>query len=99
MTHESKFGQQPFEKVVVAEFDLRGLESMDHAAQLQYQLMLLEPVVRVHLDFPKKVMSIVYAGHGEVTEEILKHLKPVKAVLKSRELVDYDKIVSESYHE
>jgi len=98
MTHESEYGAQPFERVVKAEFDLKGMDSMKQAAQLQYKLMLHEAVLQVHVDYPRKIMSIIYAGHGDVTQEILNDLQPVKAVLKSRELVDYDSIVRESYH-
>lgn len=98
MTRDKKYGEQPYEKVIKAEFDLRGVESTRHAAHLQYKLMLLEPVLRVHVDHAKKSMEIEYLD-PKYTEKILDTLKPVKASLKSRESGEYDEIVSESYHD
>ncbi len=99
MTHGTKFGELPFEKVMMAEFDLRGLESMKHAAHLQYKLLLLDPVVRAHVDFPKKSMRIDYLDPNKTTEKILETIKPVRATLKSRRIGEYDELVYKSYHE
>ncbi len=98
MTHGTKVGELPFEKVMMAEFELRGLESMEHAAHLQYKLLLLEPVIRAHVDFVNKSMKVCYLEPNRTTEKILETIKPVRATLKSRSIVEYDKIVAKGYH-
>jgi hypothetical protein len=90
---------EPFEKITKAEFELRGLESPRHAAHLQYKLMLLEPVLRVHVDFIKKTATITYDKPSKNTKLILDALKPVRATLKSKESMDYTDLLSSGYHE
>jgi len=96
--HETEYGSQPFDKVMEAEFELRGLESAKHAAFLQYKLMLLDPVIRVHVEFTKKSMKIKYLDPTKNTQKILDTIKPVRAAQSSRDYVKYDDIVKEGYH-
>jgi hypothetical protein len=90
---------EPFKKLTKAEFDLRGLESQKHAAKLQYDLMLIEPVIRVHIDFRNKKALVLYDNRSKNTKKLLDTFKPVRATLKSKEPVDYKNILSEGYHE
>lgn len=99
MMHETEYGQQPYDKVMKAEFELRGLESAKHAAFLQYKLMLLEPVIRVHVSYTKKTMAIKYLDPTQNTQKVLDTIKPVRAVQKSREFIEYDGIVKKGYHD
>lgn len=90
--------KEPFDKLMKAEFDLKGLESIKHAAHIQYKLMLLDSVVMVHVDFPKRFMEIEYNEPGKNTETILETMKPVRATLKSRDIIDYSDLVDKGYH-
>ncbi len=99
MTHETGCGTQPFEKMTRAEFELRGLKNSKHAAYLQYKLMLLEPVLRAHVDFANKRISIDYLDPAKSTKAILDSLKPVRATLKDKRVVDYDRLMGEGFHE
>lgn len=89
--------EEPFGKILKADFELRGLESMKHAAHLQYRLLLLDPVLRAHIDYPKKSVKLVYKDPKD-TQLILDTLKPVRATLKSREAVSYEGLVDEGFH-
>lgn len=88
-TITSKMTNEPYDKVLRAVFGLRGIESQKHAAYLQYTLLLLEPVIRAKVDFSKKTMELVYSDPNKSTEEILKAIKPVRAMLVDREVVEY----------
>jgi len=99
MTHGTKLGKLPFEKIMMAEFELKGLSSMKHAAYLQYKLLLLEPVLRVHVNYSSKSMKVAYLNPNKTTEKILETIKPVRATLKKRRVTEYDEIVYKSYHE
>jgi hypothetical protein len=90
--------KEPFGKLLKAEFELRGLDSLKHAAHLQYKLMLLEPVVRAHVSFPKKTLEIIYSNPTKNTQPILSALKPVRAILKSKQSIEYSEIVRRGYH-
>ena len=98
MTHQSKYGIEPFEKVTKAEFELKGLTTMKEAAHLQYKLLLLEPVLRAHVDFSGKTASIILDNPSKNTKKIAEAIKPVKAILKSKEAIDYDELVDKGYH-
>ncbi len=91
MTNEAR---APYAKVVKSEFDVKGLESTKQAAQLQYQLMLMPPVLRAHIDYPNRNMELVYAD-PTIVEGVLNMIKPAKTTLKSREVLEYAKLVSE----
>ena len=98
MSHESRYGLEPFEKLTKAVFELRGLDSQKYAAYLQYRLMLLDSVIRVHIDYVKKTAEIIYDNPTKNTESVLATIKPVRAILKSKETVDYDELVAKGYH-
>lgn len=98
MTHETEFGAQPYEKVAEAEFEVIGIESMKQAAQMQYRLMLFEPVLRVHVDYPRRSMRVVYLDPSRNTQKVLDMIRPARAVLKSRDIIEYDEVVKKSYH-
>jgi hypothetical protein len=99
MTHHTKYGNQPFEKVTKAEYELRGLETLRQGAYLQYKLMLLKPVLRANVNFAKKSLVVEYVEPKEASALIEKAIKPVKLVPKSKESVDYKDIVKAGYHE
>jgi hypothetical protein len=98
MTHETKYGMQPFERVTRGEFALTGLESLKQATYLQYKLMLLKPVLRASVNFAKKAAFVEYVEPVKAEREITSALRPVKAVLKSKAEEVYDDIVKSGYH-
>jgi hypothetical protein len=99
MTNEGTREGWPFEKVTEARFELKGLKTMREAAYLQYKLLLLEPVIRAHIDFPKKSASIIMENPTKNTKKIAETLKPVKAILKDKKPLDYNSLVEKGYHQ
>jgi hypothetical protein len=59
----------------------------------------MDPVIRAHVDFGKKSAQITYFDATKNTEKIVNAFKPVRSALKAKELVEYDSIVDESFHE
>jgi len=98
MTYKGAYGEQPFEKVVKAEYALDGVKDLKQAAYLQYKLMLLKPVLRAEVSFVKKSAEVEYVEPTKTPVMITAALKPVKASLKSKSELSYDEIVAKGYH-
>ncbi len=87
----TRFGEAPFDKVLLVKFSISNIKDREDAAFIQYNLLLRDEILQGHVDFSSKKASIVVLP-GKNVEEILRE-EGIKYWIDSKETLSYEELI------
>lgn len=82
MLKDKNYGYLPFNYIYFAEIKVTGLKKREYAAYIQYQLLLLDSVLRCHVDFNTKICRILFLNEKDIENVFRKNKLKYKIVNK-----------------
>ena len=91
--YNSKFGKIPYKDVVLIEFSFDAKTQME-TTKKQYELLLTDDVLQVHLSFATKVGIAIFSTLTN-PEIIFKKVK-LKTKIISKKTIPYENVIAEN---